>query len=73
MLQPQIDYENCLACQPCEARQVCKTRAIVRIDVDDPPYIALERCSGCAACVLACLGGAIIMRPAGAMVGMSRR
>jgi Fe-S-cluster-containing hydrogenase component 2 len=61
MLVPVIDWDICQACQPCLARGVCKTRAITKIDPDEPPYIAYERCSSCAACVLACCCEAIVM------------
>ncbi len=41
MLRPEIDWEICQTCDPCEARRACKTRAIVKIDRDEPPYIEL--------------------------------
>lgn len=69
MLRPIINFEICQACHPCLARQVCKTRAIVKLDSDEPPDIAIERCSGCSACVLACACGAIQMRNSGSAVG----
>lgn len=69
MIRPVIDFDICQACQPCAARRVCKTRAIVQIDPEEPPYIAIERCSGCSACVQACNCTAISMRPLGSAVG----
>lgn len=69
MLRPVIDYHVCQSCQPCEARLVCNTRAIVKIDPDEPPYIATERCSGCSVCITACVFNAIHMRHAGTAVG----
>lgn len=62
MLQPVVDWNLCQACQPCEARMVCKTRAIVQIDPDEPPYIANERCNQCGVCVAACCCEAIVMK-----------
>jgi len=62
MIRAVIDYQRCEACQPCQARLACKTRAIVKIDPDEAPYIAYERCSGCSACVRACTCEAIVMR-----------
>ena len=62
MLVTEIDWAICQACEPCEARLVCKTRAIVKIDVDEPPYIELSRCTNCGLCVLACVSGAISMK-----------
>lgn len=73
MLRPRIDLNLCQACHPCQARLVCKTRALVKIDVDDPPYVAVERCSGCGACVLACACDAIQMSQAGSAVGSGCR
>jgi Pyruvate/2-oxoacid:ferredoxin oxidoreductase delta subunit len=68
MIRPVIDYQICQACQPCEARLACKTRAIVKIEPDEPPYIAGERCSGCSACVRACTYSAIVMRQTGSTI-----
>lgn len=61
MLRPEIDWLICQSCDPCEARQVCKTRAIMKIDPDEPAYIELSRCNGCSNCVSACLFNAISM------------
>jgi MinD superfamily P-loop ATPase len=69
MLRPIIDFDVCQACRPCEARLACNTRAIVNLDPDEPPYIALERCSGCSACVVSCSFGAIQMHNMGTAVG----
>jgi Pyruvate/2-oxoacid:ferredoxin oxidoreductase delta subunit len=69
MLRPVISLENCLACHPCAARKVCNTRAIVKIDHDEPPYIAIERCNGCALCIPACIFEAIVMVNSGTAVG----
>jgi Fe-S-cluster-containing hydrogenase component 2 len=69
MLRPLIDYTVCQACNPCEARLACNTRAIVRLDPDEPPYIAIERCSGCSSCVTACVCGAVRMQSMGPAVG----
>jgi Fe-S-cluster-containing hydrogenase component 2 len=62
VLRPEIDFAVCQVCDPCEARPVCKTRAIVKIDTDEPPVIALERCSRCGLCVKACSYGAIALK-----------
>ncbi len=50
----QIRTENCQVCQRCLAAEICKVRAILRIDSDEPPYIDVERCYDCRLCVFAC-------------------
>jgi len=62
MLRPEIDWDYCQVCDPCQARPVCKVRAIVQIDPDDAPYIDQTRCNGCALCITACPQDAIVMR-----------
>ena len=55
----QIETETCQACRPCLAADVCKVRAILRIDDDEPPYIDIERCYDCRLCIPACPFGAL--------------
>lgn len=64
MMWPEVDWTICKMCQPCEARWVCKTRAVVQIDDDEPTIIDLTRCNGCGLCLDACPFGAIVMRSA---------
>jgi len=59
MIVPVIDWDICQHCEPCDARLARRTRAIVKVDPDDPPYIEPNRCNGCAKCVTACLMAAI--------------
>jgi MinD superfamily P-loop ATPase len=54
MYYPEIDWELCQVCSPCEAKAVCKTRAIAKIDRDEPPYLDPDRCTKCNLCILAC-------------------
>lgn len=61
MNAPEIMWDVCQSCSPCLARTVCKTRAIVQMDIDEPPYIDYSRCTNCVQCVLACACGAIVM------------
>ncbi len=55
----QIQTENCRACRRCLAAEICKVRAIMRIDDDEPPYIDIERCYDCRLCIPACPFGAL--------------
>lgn len=50
----QIRSENCQVCQRCLAAEICKVRAIMRIDFDESPYIDIERCYDCRLCISAC-------------------
>ena len=56
---PRIDWDICQVCNPCEAKLVCKVRAIARLDEDEPPYIDFSLCNRCAKCILACPCNAI--------------
>jgi Fe-S-cluster-containing hydrogenase component 2 len=60
-LRPEIDWKLCQGCDPCEARLVCKTRAIMQLDPGEPVFIELGRCNGCNKCVPACVFSAIIL------------
>lgn len=55
-----IDGAGCRACRRCLAQQVCKVKAIVRIDRDEPPFIDTHRCHGCKLCVVECPFHAIV-------------
>ena len=57
----EIDWKLCQGCQPCEAWQACKTRAIVNFSADELAFIEPERCYGCGRCVPACTHFAIKM------------
>ena len=58
---PYIVDELCLACGKCQARDVCRTKAILQIDRDEPPFIDSSRCYGCRACIPVCPAGAIVV------------
>jgi Fe-S-cluster-containing hydrogenase component 2 len=55
----QINDAICQACTRCLAAEACKVRAIMRIDHDEPPFLAAERCYDCRLCVPVCPFGAI--------------
>ncbi len=58
----RIDDKQCRACRRCLAAQVCKVRAIVRLDPDEPPVLDVSRCYDCRLCLPACPFGAISWR-----------
>jgi Fe-S-cluster-containing hydrogenase component 2 len=57
----QIDFNLCHACRRCLASQVCRMKAILQVDPDEPPYLEVERCRDCRVCMPACPFGAIVM------------
>lgn len=59
MLRASVDWDSCRACEPCEARLACVTRAITKSDPDEPAWIETMRCNGCGDCLPACTHGAI--------------
>ncbi len=75
MLRAEVNWDTCRACDPCSARLVCKTKAIVKRDADEPAFIELARCSGCGDCLPACPYAAIalsnihVSNPHGARMG----
>ncbi|MDO9300039.1 MAG: 4Fe-4S binding protein [Anaerolineales bacterium] len=58
----QIQTESCRACRRCLAADVCKVRALMRMDIDEPPYIDVERCYDCRLCIPACPFEAIALK-----------
>ena len=58
---PQIVDDLCLVCRKCQARSVCRTKAILQIDPGEPPFIDPSRCYGCRACIPVCPAGAIVV------------
>lgn len=57
----RINDESCQACRRCLAVKVCTVRAIVQLDLDEPPYLDIQRCFDCRLCIAACPFGAIGM------------
>ena len=56
---PAVDPDRCQACGKCLARAACRSKAIVQIDRDEPPFIDASLCYGCHTCLPACPHGAI--------------
>ena len=58
---PRVIDAQCAACRVCLARQVCRSKALIRLDPDEPPFIDASRCYGCRACIPACPNQAIVV------------
>jgi len=58
---PRLDEERCRSCRQCPARRVCRSKALVRVDSEEPPFVDGSRCYGCLACVTACPFGALVV------------
>lgn len=58
---PYIVDDLCLACRKCQARKVCRSKAILQLDPHEPPFIDPNRCYGCRTCIPACPNGAITL------------
>jgi MinD superfamily P-loop ATPase len=56
-----VDDDRCHVCRRCLAQQVCKVKAIVRIDRDEPPFVDVHRCHGCMVCLVECPFEAILL------------
>lgn len=62
---PHVVDALCTACRKCQARQVCRTKAILQLDPGEPPFIDPNLCYGCLACIPACPQGAIVLNGQG--------
>ncbi|MCB8920871.1 MAG: 4Fe-4S binding protein [Ardenticatenaceae bacterium] len=49
-----VDDGRCRNCRRCLAQKVCKTKALIRIDHDEPPFIDVHRCLNCRTCLQEC-------------------
>jgi MinD superfamily P-loop ATPase len=58
---PHVVDNLCQACPKCVARTACRTKAILQIDSGEPPFIDVNRCYGCHACIPACPNQAIAL------------
>lgn len=56
---PFVDTVLCQACSPCEARLVCKSKALLQLDPGEQSFVDASRCYGCNVCLPACPFGAV--------------
>jgi len=56
---PWVDDSQCQVCQTCVAQAVCRSKALIRLDRDEPPFVDASRCYGCQLCIAACPHDAI--------------
>ena len=56
---PWVNVALCQACDKCLARSICRSKALVQLDPDEPPFVDGSRCYGCDLCIPACPFGAI--------------
>ncbi|MGB9723911.1 MAG: 4Fe-4S binding protein [Chloroflexia bacterium] len=58
---PRVLEDRCRVCRKCPARQVCRSKALRRIDPGEPPVVDAALCYGCHQCVPACPWQAIVL------------
>lgn len=56
----RIDSTRCKVCRRCQARAVCRGKAIRVIDRDEAPFVDPARCWGCLTCIPSCPFDAIV-------------
>ena len=61
---PYVEDGLCQACRKCQARRVCRSKAILQIDAGEAPFIDGNLCYGCQVCIAACPHSAIRRRGA---------
>jgi len=49
-----VDNGRCHNCRRCLAQKACKTKALIRIDYDEPPFVDVHRCLNCRTCMQEC-------------------
>jgi Fe-S-cluster-containing hydrogenase component 2 len=53
-------YKDCF--EKCVATNVCLTKAIFKLDLDDPAVVDITLCNGCALCVQKCPVEAVYLK-----------
>ena len=70
-VESEAGYNIPLQCRQCEdapCTKICPSKAIERLEPNQPVLISTEKCIGCKLCILACPFGVIKMSEAGKAV-----
>lgn len=59
MMRAMIKPDRCLACVVCEVARRCPSKAVIREEATDKPWIDFLMCTGCLKCKEACRGKAM--------------
>jgi len=54
-----IEPNRCLGCEECEVVRVCESRAVIREEPTQKPWIDFMNCTGCMKCKTVCRGQAM--------------
>lgn len=57
-----VDLQQCLACLKCPAAKMCPTKALFKLDPEDPAAVEASLCNGCGRCLQACPFQAIFIQ-----------
>ncbi|RMF90494.1 MAG: hypothetical protein D6733_03700 [Methanobacteriota archaeon] len=59
---PRILAGRCRLCSPCPSIEACRSKALFRLDEDEPPVVEQAYCQGCGDCAGACPYSAITLK-----------
>lgn len=62
MKKNTVDYNKCNKCTKCVARKSCPTKALFKLDIDEPAAVDIQLCYGCGKCVPVCPHDALSVR-----------
>ena len=54
MRKASVNYDNCKYCKKCLATKACPTKALFRLDDDEPVAVDLQLCYACGKCIAEC-------------------
>jgi NAD-dependent dihydropyrimidine dehydrogenase PreA subunit len=62
MIKAGVYYDKCHSCRKCIARNACPTKALFKIDPEEPVSVDQSLCHGCGRCVLNCPHEALFVK-----------